>query len=195
MTEYGRIHTDGSRSGGQPVLKPCGHCGEQCADLIIDQGDKWAHYSASCLEVRTGYNLSDDAPWRAEAIAAYNTRKPTQGYGVVTAANYTSPIGGAATGLQTVVIREGMAACTDRIGGDCVVTHGVVGVAKDPAAEWQAGYEAGVEAAATALEADARLCDCAALEERECACGAWDDYKSITSARAVEIVRKLADTQ
>lgn len=62
---------------------------------------------------------------------------------------------------------------------------------KDPAAEWQAGYEAGVEAAAKALEADARLCDCAALEDRECACGAWDDYKSITSARAVEIVRAL----
>ena len=63
---------------------------------------------------------------------------------------------------------------------------------KDTAAEWQAGYEAGVEAAAKALEADAKLCDCAALEERECACGAWDDYKSITSARAVEIVRALA---
>lgn len=78
MAEYGKIHTDGSRSGGQPVLLPCGHCGEQCADLIIDQGDKWAHYSASCLEVRTGYNLSDDAPWRAEAIAAYNKRQPTQ---------------------------------------------------------------------------------------------------------------------
>ena len=78
MTEYGRIHTDGSRSGGQPVLKPCPHCGKQCADLIIDQGDKWAHYSASCLEVRTGYNISDDAPWRVEAIAAYNTRQPTQ---------------------------------------------------------------------------------------------------------------------
>lgn len=114
MTEYGRIHTDGSRSGGQPA----------------------------------------------------------QGYGVVTAANYTSPIGGAG-----------------------VVTHGVVGVAKDPAAEWQAGYEAGVEAAIKALEADARLCDCAALEENECACGAWDDYKSITSARAVEIVRELKGTQ
>ena len=68
-------------------------------------------------------------------------------------------------------------------------------MAKDPAAEWQAGYEAGVEAAAKALEADARLCDCAALEERECACGAWDDYKSITSARAVEIVRELKGTQ
>jgi len=38
----------------------------------------------------------------------------------------------------------------------------------DPAAEWQSGYkvgiEVGIEAAANALEADARLCDCAALE-------------------------------
>ena len=68
-------------------------------------------------------------------------------------------------------------------------------MAKDPAAEWQAGHDAGVEAAVKALEADAKLCDCAALEENECACGAWCDYKSITSARAVEIVRKLADTQ
>ena len=64
---------------------------------------------------------------------------------------------------------------------------------KDPAAEWQAGYEAGVEAAVKALKADAKLCDCAALEANECACGAWDDYKSITSARAVEIVRALKE--
>lgn len=62
----------------------------------------------------------------------------------------------------------------------------------DPAAEWQAGYKAGVEAAAKALEADAKKCDCAALEANECACGAWDDYKSITSDRAIEIVRALA---
>ena len=99
--------------------------------------------------------------------------------------------GGGGTGLQTVVCGKVAAAGTDRIGGAGVVTHGVVGVVKDPAAEWQAGYEAGVEAAAKALETDARLCDCAALEDRECACGAWDDYKSITSARAVEIVRAL----
>lgn len=62
---------------------------------------------------------------------------------------------------------------------------------KDTAAEWQAGYEAGVEAAVKALKADAKLCDCAALEANECACGAWDDYKTITSARAVEIVLAL----
>ena len=61
----------------------------------------------------------------------------------------------------------------------------------DPASEWQSGYDAGIEAAAKALEADAMKCDCAALEERECGCGAWCEWKSITSARAVEIVRAL----
>lgn len=62
---------------------------------------------------------------------------------------------------------------------------------KDTAAEWQSGYEAGIEAAANALEADAKKCDCAALEERECGCGAWCEWKSITSARAIELVRAL----
>lgn len=64
---------------------------------------------------------------------------------------------------------------------------------KDPAAEWQAGYKAGVEAAAKALEADAMKCDCAALEANECACGAWCEWKSITSQRAIEIVRALQE--
>ena len=53
--------------------------------------------------------------------------------------------------------------------------------------------EAVIEECAKALEADAIKCDCAALEERECACGAWNDYKTITSARAVEIVRALQE--
>mgnify|MGYP003654447647 CR=1 FL=1 len=51
--------------------------------------------------------------------------------------------------------------------------------------------EAVIEECAQALEEDAKLCDCAALEERECGCGAWCEWKSITSARAVEIVRAL----
>lgn len=55
------------------------------------------------------------------------------------------------------------------------------------------GERAGIEAAINALEADAKLCDCAALEERECACGAWADYKNITSARAIEIIRALKE--
>jgi hypothetical protein len=55
------------------------------------------------------------------------------------------------------------------------------------------GERAGIEAAINALEADAKLCDCAALEESECACGAWADYKTITSTRAIEIVRALKE--
>jgi hypothetical protein len=63
----------------------------------------------------------------------------------------------------------------------------------DPAAEWQAGYDAGVEAAAKALEDGAKLCDCFAFGEDECGCGAWNDYKDISSARAIEIVRALQE--
>jgi len=61
----------------------------------------------------------------------------------------------------------------------------------DPAPEWQSGYGAGIEAAINALEADAKKCDCFARNEGECGCGAWCEWKSITSARAVEIVRAL----
>ena len=60
-------------------------------------------------------------------------------------------------------------------------------------AEERAAFNAGIEAAAKALEEDAKLCDCAALEERECGCGAWCEWKSITSARAVELVRALQE--
>lgn len=61
----------------------------------------------------------------------------------------------------------------------------------DPASEWQSGYDAGIQAAINALEADAMKCDCFAFEEDECGCGAWWDYKTIKSERAVEIVRNL----
>jgi hypothetical protein len=63
----------------------------------------------------------------------------------------------------------------------------------DRLSKYQQGFNSGVEEAAKALEADAKLCDCAALEERECGCGAWCEWKSITSARAIEIVRAIKD--
>ena len=63
----------------------------------------------------------------------------------------------------------------------------------EPLSRWQKGFNSGVEEAAKALEADAKLCDCAAREERECGCGAWCEWKSITSARAVELVRALRE--
>lgn len=59
-------------------------------------------------------------------------------------------------------------------------------------AEERAAFNAGIEAAAKALEEDAKQCDCFARNEGECGCGAWCEWKSITSARAVEIVRALA---
>lgn len=53
---------------------PCPFCGEQCA--VLNEDIKWAGYQPSCLEVRTGYDSSSDAEWRAEAIAAWNRRVP-----------------------------------------------------------------------------------------------------------------------
>jgi len=65
--------------------------------------------------------------------------------------------------------------------------------AVDRLSKWQKGFNSGVEEAAKALEADAKKCDCAAYEANECCCGAWDDYKTITSARAIELVRALRE--
>ena len=58
------------------VLLPCPFCGNHCAALNIDQGTKWAHWEPTCLEVRTGYNLDADAPWRAQVAHLWNTRIP-----------------------------------------------------------------------------------------------------------------------
>lgn len=63
----------------------------------------------------------------------------------------------------------------------------------EPLSRWQKGFNSGVEEAAKALEADAKRCDCAARNEDECACGAWCEWKYMTSARAVEIVRALQE--
>lgn len=52
--------------------------------------------------------------------------------------------------------------------------------------------EAVIGECAKALEADAKLCDCFARNEGECGCGAWCEWKSITSQRAIEIVRAVA---
>lgn len=63
--------------------EPCPFCGGTSGSTRPDpeQGDKWGF--AECLgcgargpEVRTGYDTSFAAPWRAEAIAAWNRRAP-----------------------------------------------------------------------------------------------------------------------
>lgn len=57
----------------------------------------------------------------------------------------------------------------------------------------QAAYAAGLERAAVILEEDAKLCDCFARAEGECACGAWDDYKTAPIERMVDLIRAEKD--
>lgn len=63
-------------------LKPCQFCTQgKTVSTYFDheQGDKWGYASCDACgargpEVRTNYDRDDNAPWRAEAIAAWNTR-------------------------------------------------------------------------------------------------------------------------
>ena len=62
-------------------LKPCPFCGEtpditNPATFIDHQGTKWGSVQCCALgpEVRTGYDVSKNAPWHEDAIAAWNTR-------------------------------------------------------------------------------------------------------------------------
>ncbi len=67
-----------------PELKPCPFCPEgKTVSTYFDheQGDKWGYASCDACEaqgpkVRTNYDRDDNAPWRAEAIAAWNRRNP-----------------------------------------------------------------------------------------------------------------------
>ena len=164
MTEYGRIHKDGSRSGGQPVLLPCPFCGETPTLQWHSAPECWVECSCGAIGPQGEDTSTDDH------IALWNTRQPTQ-----------------SDALQADIDAMESILWVDTIIDDQEA------IAKAFARHRQRGYDAGIEAAAKALEADARICDCAALEANECACGAWDDYKSITSARAVEIVRELQE--
>lgn len=53
--------------------------------------------------------------------------------------------------------------------------------------------EAAIEECATALEADAVKTTLHWKNATACGCGAWREWQSITSARAVEIVRALKE--
>jgi Lar family restriction alleviation protein len=74
-------------------LKPCPFCTEgKSVSTYFDheQGDKWGYAACDACEsrgpeVRTGYDPADDAPWRAEAIAAWNTRTPDPSIEALTA--------------------------------------------------------------------------------------------------------------
>ena len=62
-------------------LLPCPFCGASPPTTVEDreQGNKWGFaFCPECAargpEVRTRYDLAPDAPWRADAIAAWNRR-------------------------------------------------------------------------------------------------------------------------
>ena len=107
MTEYGRIHTDGSRSGGQPLLLPCPFCGAQphhgLSKVMHDglHGDPYQRFLVWCPKD----HAKVDKVNREQAFAAWNTRQPTQSNVVAAAAP------------------------ADRIGGGGGLPCGVVGVA------------------------------------------------------------------
>lgn len=73
--EYGRIHTDGSRSGGQPVLLPCPFCGS-----LPKSGDStYGYWLIFCSDENNCLaQPSVELKTEAQAIAAWNTRQPTQ---------------------------------------------------------------------------------------------------------------------
>ena len=74
------------------ALAPCPFCTEgKTVSTYFDheQGDKWGYASCDACgargpEVRTNYDRDDNAPWRVEAIAAWNRRAalPARGVGV-----------------------------------------------------------------------------------------------------------------
>jgi hypothetical protein len=80
MAEYGRIHTDGSRSGGQPLLLPCPFCGAQphhgLSKVMHDglHGDPYQRFLVWCPKD----HAKVDKVNREQAFAAWNTRQPTQ---------------------------------------------------------------------------------------------------------------------
>lgn len=73
------------------------------------------------------------------------------------------------------------------------VSENGTALARAFAAHRQAAYAAGLERAAVILEEDAKLCDCFARAEGECACGAWDDYKTAPIERMVDLIRAEKD--
>ena len=81
MTEYGRIHTDGSRSGGQPVvdtamlaLCPVPWCGSPNAKARSFDANHRRHW----IECGKCNFKTPQMPSRTKVITLWNTRQPTQ---------------------------------------------------------------------------------------------------------------------
>lgn len=78
MTEYGRIHTDGSRSGGQPTHSNIFEaCDVQKHTLIVDQD-----YASHTVKVKS---LDDSQPTQSDAEITEADRDAAAQYDVVEA--------------------------------------------------------------------------------------------------------------
>ena len=82
MTEYGRVHTDGSRSGGQPLIKTqhCPNCEAQAAEIerlrVEAQAQFDRGYYDGCANPIVRYDALRDALQHcADAIASW-AKKP-----------------------------------------------------------------------------------------------------------------------
>jgi hypothetical protein len=76
MTEYGRIHTDGSRSGGQPVLKPCPCCETEAVFIPVSTTSD-VRFRVKCCN--DGCGLQTNTFASADVVVeVWNTRQPTQ---------------------------------------------------------------------------------------------------------------------
>ena len=76
MTEYGRKHTDGSRSGGQPVLLPCPFCATAPVHFDNAYGTGYIIYCPEDDDCMVGPYV--EMGTKEQSIAAWNTRQPTQ---------------------------------------------------------------------------------------------------------------------
>ena len=76
MTEYGRIHTDGSRSGGQPVLEPCPV--PWCGSSDVKERSFDANHRRHWIECGKCNFKTPQMPSRTKVITLWNTRQPAQ---------------------------------------------------------------------------------------------------------------------
>ena len=85
MSEYGRIHTDGSRSGGQPVLEPCPV--PWCGSSDVKERSFDANHRRHWIECGKCNFKTPQMPSRTKVITLWNTRQPTQSDAEIIAEN------------------------------------------------------------------------------------------------------------
>jgi hypothetical protein len=83
MTEYGRIHTDGSRSGGQPVIKTqhCPNCEAQAAEIERLRIEAQAQYDRGYYEGCTHPLQAENERLRAAMAEMFPLTDNRESYG------------------------------------------------------------------------------------------------------------------